>query len=484
MAQPELSVKTAEGDIEHQTRRGDILIFGGDEVYPTASRRAYDERLVRPYEAALRITDEPHPHAYAIPGNHDWYDSLVSFTRLFTSKRWFAGWRTQQSRSYFALKLPFGWWLVGPDVQLGSDIDRLQVAYFKEVANHMEESDRIILCNAEPFWIYEGMYRDYDEEVYNQSNLRFLEDKVLGRKISVFISGDLHHYRRHEGEDGAQKITAGGGSAFLHPTHGPDVSKLAGGFHLRKSFPDEKTSRKLCWNNFKFPFMHKTFGIMVGFLYLLTAWVALVNLELHKADSIGTAMKLVAWSLFENPYSLFWVVAVFAGFYLFTDTHSKPYRFIAGSIHGLAHLFAIFTIGWGANFMAFSLTPLSLSPLAQILLAGALIFVGGGFVGPLIMGAYLFVSLNLFGRHSNEAFSSLACEDYKNFLRLKIEPSGKLTIFPIGIRRAPRSWKDRPQGAVGPELVPNDPKATVPELIEGPIYILENPLPGKRGATR
>jgi hypothetical protein len=469
MAKPALSVKTAEGSVEHQTNRGEILIFGGDGVYPTASRRAYDERLIRPYEAALRVTDEPHPHVYAIPGNHDWYDSLVSFTRLFTAKRWFAGWRTQQSRSYFALKLPFGWWLLGPDVQLGSDIDGPQVAYFKEVARRMSESDRIILCNAEPFWVYEGMYRSFDEEVYNQSNLRFLEDKVLGRKISVFISGDLHHYRRHEGEDGAQKITAGGGGAFLHPTHGPDVSKLAGGFHLKKSFPDEGTSRKLCWNNFKFPFLHKRFGILVGFLYLITSWVAQGALELHKADGLGQALKLTARALFENPFSLFWVVAVFAGFYLFTDTHSKPYRFIAGSLHGFAHLSAIFTIGWGANSIAFSLQPPSLPEFAQLLLAAALIFVGGGFVGSLIMGAYLFVSLNLFGRHSNEAFSSLACEDYKNFLRLRIEPGGKLTIFPIGIRRVARRWKDRPQ-VVG-ELVPDDPKATAPELIEGPIYL-------------
>jgi len=182
-------------------------------------------------------------------------------------------------------------------------------------------------------------------------------------------------------------------------------------------------------------------------------------------------MSLMAWSLIENPSSLVLVFAVFAGFYLFTDTHSKPYRYIAGSIHGLAHLLAIFVIGWGGYHIAFYLPQPSLTTLAQFSLAGALIFAGGWLGGSLIMGAYLFVSLNLFGRHSNEAFSSLACEDYKNFLRLKIEPDGKLTIFPIGIRRVARRWKDSPEGADGPELVPDDPKATAPELIEEPIYI-------------
>jgi hypothetical protein len=476
LAQPKLAVKTAEGGTAYQTQRGEILIFGGDEVYPTSSRQGYNERLVRPYEAALRTTNEPHPHAYAIPGNHDWYDSLVSFTRLFSARRWFAGWRTQQCRSYFALKLPFGWWLLGPDVQLGSDIDGPQVAYFKEVARHMKKTDRIILCNAEPFWIYEEMYRKYDEEeVYNEKNFRFFEDKVLERKISVFIAGDLHHYRRHEGLDGTQKITAGGGGAFLHPTHRPDVSQLAGEFQLKKSFPDEKTSRKMCWNNFKFPFLHKTFGVLIGFIYFFTAWVVLGNLKLHHVDNFRPAVKLMAQSLFENPFSFLWVVAVFVGFHLFTDTHSKPYRFIAGSLHGFAHMSAIFALGWGAVSVAFSLLPSSLPTITYHLLAGAFVFTAGIVVGSLIMGAYLFVSLNLFGRHSNEAFSSLNCEDYKNFLRLKIEPSGKLTIFPIGIHRVPRRWKNNPQKAAGPDFIPDDPMATEPELIEGPIYISKEP---------
>ncbi len=40
------------------------------------------------------------------------------------------------------------------------------------------------------------------------------------------------------------------------------------------------------------------------------------------------------------------------------------------------------------------------------------------------MGLYLLLSLNLFGRHGNEAFSSLGVEDWKNFLRLHINEKG------------------------------------------------------------
>src|SRR6266516_2843004 len=50
----------------------------------------------------------------------------------------------------------------GTDVQLDSDIDRPQVQYFEWVAAQMAEGDRVILCNAEPHWIYAGIYGTRD----------------------------------------------------------------------------------------------------------------------------------------------------------------------------------------------------------------------------------------------------------------------------------------------------------------------------------
>src|SRR5437764_2796178 len=171
--------ETATGELNRaQTRRGDLLVFGGDEVYPTADRLEYNQRLVKPYESAFPASQlEEHPHVFAIPGNHDWYDSLISFSRLFCSQRWFTAWRTRQTRSYFALKLPHGWWLLGTDVQLDSDIDAPQVEYFKRVAAAMAQDDRVILCNAEPHWVYAAAYGKFDDNI-DESNLAFLEQKV------------------------------------------------------------------------------------------------------------------------------------------------------------------------------------------------------------------------------------------------------------------------------------------------------------------
>jgi hypothetical protein len=516
-----------------ETHRGDILIFGGDEAYPTASRIEYKERLLGPYETALRKTDDPHPHAFAIPGNHDWYDSLVSFTRLFTSRRWFAGWRTRQSRSYFALKLPHNWWLLGTDVQLGSDIDGPQVAYFHRLAQEMQaETERtnqpatVILCHAEPHWIRTAQYAGIDPH-YSESNLLLLE-KRLGKDVAVFIAGDLHHYRRHEAQDqSTQKITAGGGGAFLHPTHvgllgnrldriveqgldeqgegsnddqkRPDQKRVEPSkdriFALKKSFPPEEVSRKLCWRNLLFPYLKGnaswTFGFVTAVLYLLTTISVVARIDDSKIQAVqytpGSLLARITGmaidTLANSPPTLVFVIVTVVGFIFFTDTHSVRYRLIMGGVHALAHVLAAFTIALVCvSFIATISTPESWRfsiPWGdfhfyldtRMLLATVMIFIGGYVVGPFIMGLYLLVSMNVFGRHSNEAFSSLAMQDWKNFLRLHIDTNGDLTIYPVGIRRVPRHWKERRKGETGPELVSDDPQATGPELIEPPIVM-------------
>ncbi len=88
----------------HELPRGKVLVLGGDEVYPVASPAAYEDRMVGPYRTALPGGRSPGGAGVllALPGNHDWYDGLTSFIRLFTRQRNIGGWRTIQTRSYFA----------------------------------------------------------------------------------------------------------------------------------------------------------------------------------------------------------------------------------------------------------------------------------------------------------------------------------------------------------------------------------------------
>jgi hypothetical protein len=468
-AQPELTASCADGTT-HVTRRGTVLVFGGDQVYPVASRSQYRERLVAPYEAALRETSPPSPLLRVVPGNHDWYDSLVAFTRLFGTREYFAGWRAQQLCSYFAIKLPRGWWLLGTDIQLDSDIDQPQVEYFKNIGRQIRPGNRIILCNAEPHWIYAHIYGKSDTD-YNENNLSFLEDVVLKNKIAVFLAGDLHHYRRHESANGTQKITAGGGGAFLHPTHGQEVSMLAGGFQLKQSFPSPSVSRRLCWRNLLFLAWNPWFGIVTGLAYTLTAWSALVDLSSFGIAQFAGALSAVVNAALRQQVAAFWVTMVLLGFWLFTDTHSRAYRIIAGAVHGMTHLFSAFLLGWGVTIVTVKTMCLPFGSTAQALIALLLMVSMGWVAGSFVMGIYLLVSLNIFKRHSDEAFSALRIQDWKNFLRMRIDPQGNLTIFPIGIRRVPRKWRARDQGQGGPDFCPDDPNATRPSLIEPPIVL-------------
>jgi hypothetical protein len=469
LAQPQLKLKNTHGDQrEYCTPRGDVLIFGGDQVYPMADRQGYDARLLQPYETALRYTDYPHPHVFAIPGNHDWYDSLVAFTRLFSSKRWFGGWRTRQARSYFALKLPHKWWLLGVDVQLGSDIDAPQIEYFKNITAQMEPNSQVILCTAEPHWVYAKMYGD-DHTHYNESNLAFLEKKVLGdkAKVSAFIAGDQHHYRRYKAGDGTQKITAGGGGAFLHPTHGQHVNELEGGFTLETSFPAEDVSRALTWKNLLFPRFNVKFGLLPGIFYLLTAWAFISDIGGHGISHIGLALCTVIRDGFASPVAAFWVLVMFGGFVLYTDGHPpKTFRRVAGPLHASVHLLAVFFISWGATYISVTTLDLDFKSVPQLALSGGLTFIGGAVVGSLLMGIYLALSLNVFHRHWNEAFSALKIPHWKNFLRLRIDEQGDLTIFAVGLERVPQKWAKVMNGPTGATFIPQDQEATPPELIE------------------
>jgi hypothetical protein len=456
-----------------------VLVLGGDAVYPTSSRAAYEQRLVGPYRTALAASKPPHPAVFALPGNHDWYDGLVAFTRLFCTERerWFGGWETKQRRSYFVLRLPHGWWVVGTDVQLDSDIDEPQLDYFRKIAARIPAGDRIILCTAEPHWIYEARYSRLDPTI-TQRNLRYLEEEVFGSRVAVFVAGDLHHYRRHEHPDGRQKITCGGGGAFLHPTHGgeKEIGVLPDDFALEQSYPTPRTSRKLAWRNLLFPVHNPTFGLASALGYLLFAWAVFAPSNMRPPGTVSESLLTLA----RNQVALFWLVLIGAGFYLFTDTHDRKFRTVAGLLHATAHVTCAFLLGWLGAWLGHALFPAS----AWLQLGTALVVVltAGYLAGALILGAYLLISLNLFGRHTNEAFSSLRIQDYKCWLRFHVTGGG-LEIHPIGLGRVPRRWRwTRNDGAGTTEapseqqlLEPDDRDATPPALIEPPVRLAAAP---------
>jgi hypothetical protein len=461
IAQPTLTV-------EHAGRRetlqaGRVLVFGGDEVYPYPSRAEYETRTEKPYRHAF--AGRVHPHVFAIPGNHDWYDSLVAFSRTFCRpERGFADCQTRQTRSYFALRLPANWWLLAIDLQLGADLDEPQVKYFQKVAASMDEQARLIFCVPEPRWIFEDAYprhASYEE----QSSTRFLEDHVFKRRARVFLTGDLHFYKRHENAEGVQKITSGGGGAFLHPTHAPATKTLRNGFQQRAAYPDEKTSRRLAWKNFLFPLLNPKAGWLWAFLYAMSAWLASARLEAADVINLPTALDASINAAIRDPLNGMWLMTIIAGFIFFTDTHVRSWRILGGAFHATMHLAAAFLVGWVALLLTVRGFDLGYGTTVQLLLSALITVPLGAVAGSFILGVYLFVSIRLFGRHSNEAFSSLRIQDYKQWLRLRIDADGLLTIYTIALDRVPRRWRAARRGDQD-TFEADDARASAPRLID------------------
>lgn len=238
----------ADGPTSNGTdlQRGELLVFGGDQVYPVADRKSYRDRAVGPYSLAFSSADDPSRRpAFAIPGNHDWYDGLSGYLAEFTIPESAIGkeasqegpWTRCQTRSYFAAELRHGWWIWGVDMGLDtkSSVTQEQVEYFKAVAKLLKErsagakgiEQSVILTISEPGWIKRETYRvprpadSWDRLVMFLSQaFDSGEDKSWTSTVRLIITGDKHYYARHESRDRRHPalITAGGGGAYLSST--------------------------------------------------------------------------------------------------------------------------------------------------------------------------------------------------------------------------------------------------------------------------
>lgn len=467
LAKKTLRVASESKSVE--TQRGKFVVLGGDQVYPTASREEYQDRLVGPYRAALPYSKDP-LHMFAIPGNHDWYDGLTSFSRLFCQGRWIGGWKTKQTHSYFAIKLPHNWWLWGIDVQLESDIDYPQIEYFTNLAaKEMPAGAKIIIATAEPSWAYLPMK---GENAYE--NIRVLEKTTIdpyGHTHMVGLAGDLHTYARYESHEAGQarhRFISGGGGAYLYPTHSlperfdlPEQGRPVR--YGRKSvFPSLRDSKLLSWRALFFPFMNRAFAFFIGALYLVVAWslqqtsIVLEGISFGQeaSEKLTYIERIGGWAYDEwwkvlgktwhlavvSPSTLIILGLLVFGMIGFADVKSGAGKFFVGLFHGLLHIVGLIAVTWASAAFVVRVWPKNSMHFGFTLTFGALMIVLGGALGAVIMGLYLWISNRLLGAHTNEIFSCQAIPDYKHFLRFHLTKDG-LTMYPIGVKKVPRSWE-------------------------------------------
>lgn len=444
-------------------KRGRILILGGDQIYPSPTAELYEQKFQKPFALAFpeeSVVSQGHqPHLYAIPGNHDWYDGLGNFIKIFCQQRTIGKWQTFQRKSYFALRLPNNYWLWATDIQLNADIDKPQLDYFRDIGDKMPEGDKIILVTAEPSWVYHQLY--WDDKSYDRLKY-FIEKYITCRKFSlkVMLTGDLHHYSYYKCPNNSfceHLVGAGGGGAFMHFTHNLPLSiDLPWGYEkekdllastraeLRHIYPRKAQSKRLNWKNLLFVALNPSFCFMMGIIYLLFFWIFETRTAGNETVNYGSteicfsisALISIAGKMVRLPVICTLTILIAIGFFKFTDFRvDKIQSTIAGVLHALIQLLFIYlTVGF------FSLNIIrENSGIIEYVEAASFIFFTGWVVSGTVMGVYLFAT-NLFLKiHLDESSSAIAWTGYKNFLRMKINKDG-FTIYPIGIEKVSK-WR-------------------------------------------
>ncbi|MFI6922937.1 metallophosphoesterase family protein [Nonomuraea spiralis] len=226
-----------------------FAVIASDVIYPTGSGNEYGDKFFRPYK------DYEAP-IYAIPGNHDWYDGLGGFMRVFCDApplkpkpdRGLRGllWRKpetiDEARLAEARELrgrpaqraaqPASYWaiesdsllIVGVDTGIKNVLDKRQTAWLRRVSLDPRPK---ILVTGKP--IYTG-------NVHKPSLLEeggTIDDIVRdpAHRYVAAIGGDVHNYQRYPvkvGDRVIQYIVTGGGGAFMHATHIIDRVDVAG----------------------------------------------------------------------------------------------------------------------------------------------------------------------------------------------------------------------------------------------------------------
>jgi hypothetical protein len=225
----------------------DFMVIVSDVIYPSGEAADYPEKFFRPYQ------DYPGP-IYAVPGNHDWYDGLRGFLRVFCDLdldcspepwpgpvrfvprmlwrrsgevdgkaldeardryRGAPGQRSFQPGPYWVIDTP-ALRIVGIDTGITGGIDRDQGAWLREVSAGPKPK---LLVTGKPLYVDDSVRPGPIEDGGTVDAVV----KDPAHNYVAAIGGDIHNYQRYpvQLEDGRtmQYVVAGGGGAFMHATH-------------------------------------------------------------------------------------------------------------------------------------------------------------------------------------------------------------------------------------------------------------------------
>jgi hypothetical protein len=413
--------------------RGDILLFGGDTAYPVATATEIEARVLAPWNSVFAAVDDGKRRALlGIPGNHDWFDGLDGFARMFRARAfaleqdrrsrapgaekpvrhlvsWIEAFATKkhvvkrralplfgyepvQRASYFALPLAPGLDLWGVDRQL-RQVNFQQRKFFWE-RRTKEPSRSLVLCLPDPLRAYLRPSR------VGIAMLRALELDPMHDPM-LCLAGDVHHYERWQFGPSIHVI-AGGGGAFLHGAR----SARRGLAVPAREFPGPRASRALLRG---VPFRVATGGAgLVPHVALAILFAPALGLGLRFGpEAMGMASEGAA-ALCALVFSMF------AGW---RRDRLLAVALLAG-LTGLA-VGAVPLVARQAFKSAMHWSGVIAPPALGALFVFALAIV----IGAWVFGCYL-AALAWLGLNDEQAFAALGHPGYRHFVRMRIRRDG------------------------------------------------------------
>jgi hypothetical protein len=420
--------------------RGEILLFGGDTAYPVATAQEITNRVIVPFNQVLETLPAGPPRVLlGIPGNHDWYDGLDGFARMFRrtaddedgltrpsvvgiSQRMierYAEWAKQfvrggkiekpkalalfgyhpvQSASYFVLPVSARLHLFAIDRQL-RNLDSRQQRFF--------ESWRMQHPGPSPWVMMPDPLFAFGEPTPTGTAMVEALGLDFENKPHFLLSGDVHHYERlRHGQ--ALHVTAGGGGAFLHPAPLTRRGRLG----ADAEWPTAQQSKRLLWQ-VPWKVMRGASGFLPHFV-LAALFLPAMNFGLHRFDKLGFILSapLVITALTTLIYALI------------GDIRKGGFTLL-----GLSFGAGLTTAGIPvvASYIFVQLAASVHIELPLWVLA-ALTFTVAVFYGAFVFGAYLAL-LTLLGLEETQAFTALDHPGYKHFLRLRVRRDGSAVDY-------------------------------------------------------
>jgi hypothetical protein len=414
--------------------RGELLVWGGDTAYPVATAQEIQNRVLVPFNEAITAAGASPPRVLlGIPGNHDWYDGLDGFGRMFRRRdededqprpsllgvskpmlEYYAEWARElvmggkvekpralvlsgyvpvQNASYFLLPLAPGIHLYGLDRQLKS-IDARQARFFTDWGReHPDVSPWVLL--PDPLFRFGSASKTGTDMI-----------KSLGfdfhARAHFLLSGDVHHYERSQ-ESGTLHVTAGGGGAFLHPA--PIVT---GRRESLRRWPGAKESRALLG------------GVALKIAIGRSGYLPHLVLAALFAPAMSVGVRLYDRTgvIFAAPIAITLVVTLV---YSLIGGVRRRFRKVLPLALGAGLLTASLPI-LASLLIKHLLLQLGFAPTVYVVAAGTLLLTV--FAASFVFGSYLAL-LTRRGIEHTQAFTALDHPGYKHFLRLRVRADGK-----------------------------------------------------------